>query len=193
MSITNTTAKPDLIYGLPGMIEASERRGQAELVQSTLLPVQMDGKRATFERMGFKFGEVVKDDPLFIHVELPSGWKKQSTEHSMWSKIVDQNGAERVSIFYKAAFYDRDAFVRLCGRYDVQYPWDAPDAQTVETATAQVIDKKTGKVLHEATGTRSVDPRDGYVTKAGYAAQRVAQEWCKANLPEDQVEAWFAD
>jgi hypothetical protein len=28
----------------------------------------------------------------------------------MWSSIVDDKGKEMVSIFYKAAFYDRDAF-----------------------------------------------------------------------------------
>jgi predicted secreted protein len=30
----------------------------------------------------------------------------------MWSYIVDDEGTQRVAIFYKAAFYDRDAFMR---------------------------------------------------------------------------------
>ena len=31
----------------------------------------------------------------------------------MWSDLLDDKGVKRGSIFYKAAFYDRSAFLRL--------------------------------------------------------------------------------
>ena len=39
--------------------------------------------------------------------------KKVASDHSMWSKLEDENGVEIASIFYKAAFYDMSAFMRL--------------------------------------------------------------------------------
>ncbi len=188
--ITNTSKRVVLVDALPGMIEASEVRGQRELVKSTLLPSNMNRQRELFERMGFKFGEVVKDDPLFIHAELPPGWKKHGTDHAMWSEIVDERGAKRVGVFYKAAFYDRDAFMRLNGRYKIDAPWDADDYQTVATATAKVVDLKTGNLLHEAEGNRDVT-RDG--GPAVSDAEDKARAWCKENLPSDEIAAWFND
>jgi hypothetical protein len=190
--IENTTKTATIFDALPGMIEASEARGQAQLVASTLLPTDMGGKRAMFERMGFKFGEIVKDDPLFINAELPTGWSKRGTDHSMHSVIVDENGCERVGIFYKAAFYDRKADMHLTGRYKVDAPWGDDNYQTVKTATAKVIDQKTGAVLHEATGKRT-DMGNGYVEPACSVAQTAAFAWCKDNTPEDWIEAWFVE
>jgi hypothetical protein len=116
--VTNTAK--DALYKIaftvfgPEEIERSEAQGQEELVASDTLPTDLKDK-SSFESLGFVFGEVVENDPLFQYVTLPEGWKKQSTDHSMWSKIVDQDGNERVSIFYKAAFYDRTAFAYLVG------------------------------------------------------------------------------
>lgn len=99
-----------LIEGTSGGIEASEARGQRELVESTQLPSKIRG-REELEAMGIKFGEPCADDPLFCDAELPAGWKKRATDHSMWSELVDNEGEVRARIFYKAAFYDRDAFI----------------------------------------------------------------------------------
>jgi hypothetical protein len=189
MTITNTTKIATILDGLPGMIEASEARGQRQLVASTLLPADMGRQRPIFERMGFKFGEVVKDDPLFIHAELPTGWQKKATDHAMWSDIVDERGAKRVGVFYKAAFYDRRADMHLVGRYDIEYPWDQP--KETPTATAKVIDKKTGAVLYEVTKERGDGKNSS--DRSAYVAREAAQEWCKANLPDDEIEAWFVD
>jgi hypothetical protein len=35
----------------------------------------------------------------------------------MWSYLVDEKGRERAAIFYKAAFYDRDAHISITSRY----------------------------------------------------------------------------
>jgi hypothetical protein len=111
VKITDTTRnpKPDGIGGgNPGAIEQQEARGQRELVASSQLP-----------RNGLEFAEsrgiVVHaggNDPLFVDVTLPAGWKIVPTEHSMWSDLVDDAGVKRASIFYKAAFYDRVAFIQ---------------------------------------------------------------------------------
>lgn len=98
--------------GAPHLIEAQEARGQDQLCLSAMLPTKIsDNDKAILEAAGVKFGEPEKNDPLFCKAELPAGWSKQPTDHSMWSKLVDENGIERASIFYKAAFYDRDAFM----------------------------------------------------------------------------------
>jgi hypothetical protein len=72
------------------------------------MPGDMKPSREAFEAVGFKFGD--KIDDLFLSAELPEGWTREATDHDMWSKILDADGVERVSVFYKAAFYDRCAF-----------------------------------------------------------------------------------
>lgn len=102
--------------GTEGAILNQEAQGQASFVNSTTLPTRLNDygdsdSRAILEAAGVKFLEAVPGDPLFQYVELPVGWKKVGTDHSMWSKLVDDQGRERASIFYKAASYDRDAFM----------------------------------------------------------------------------------
>lgn len=95
-------------------IYAQEKEGQQFFVGSDTLPTKMSNEaRSTLESMGVKFVEVVEDDPLFQYVELPAGWTKQGTNHDMWSKLLDENGQEVASIFYKAAFYDRRASLTI--------------------------------------------------------------------------------
>lgn len=116
---TNTSAVPpighllDVMLNPNGFIEASEARGQQELLASDVLPVEMNPSREAFEAVGFKFGEPVQGDELFLEATLPTGWQRQGSDHSMWTYIVDETGRQRVSIFYKAAFYDRSAFMRI--------------------------------------------------------------------------------
>lgn len=94
-----------------GGIEAQEAAGQQMLCATDILPKTMDPDRQTYESLGFVFGP--DEDDLFLKATLPPGWKKQATDHSMWSTILDDSGTARVSVFYKAAFYDRKAFMRL--------------------------------------------------------------------------------
>ena len=117
VDITNTAKQPrSLLDGMPGAIEAQEAAGQRELVASEVLPVEMtDETRQALEAAGVVFGDVVEGDELFRHAELPAGWSRRPTEHAMWSELVDETGAVRASIFYKAAFYDRRAHVHING------------------------------------------------------------------------------
>lgn len=112
--ITNTSKDAPvvkLVTAMPGGIEAQERRGQQELVASTSLPTEVHG-REWFEAQGVVFGDVLPGDNLFCNATLPAGWKKVATDHDMWSDLVDAEGNKVGAIFYKAASYDRSAFMR---------------------------------------------------------------------------------
>lgn len=97
------------------LIGDMEARGQRQLVNSSQLPVEVQrpGTDADFEAVGFTFGAPEERDDLFRPAALPPGWTKRGSDHAMWSYIDDELGRERVAIFYKAAFYDRSAFMRL--------------------------------------------------------------------------------
>lgn len=112
--IINTSteeAKPEwTMGGNPNAILQQEARGQEQLINSGDLPIKCSAEdKKKLEKLGVVFGEPLPDDPLFCKATLPEGWGKQATEHSMWSKLVDENGVVRANIFYKAAFYDRRA------------------------------------------------------------------------------------
>lgn len=107
-----------LLFGVEpsDAIVRSEKRGQQELVKSEVLPKKcLYCTRKQLEQMGIVFGEDADD--LFVFVTLPTGWTKKPTPHDMWSKLCDEKGRERAAIFYKAAFYDRDAHISLNSRY----------------------------------------------------------------------------
>lgn len=119
----------------PGGIEAQEAAGQME--QSLLQTLPKDNRdRESFEKLGFKFGKDADD--IFIEVEFPKGWRKKTTDHSMWTKIIDDKGRERGSIFFKAAFYDRSAHVSLSRRFGVRqsYGEDVKETESVYISDA---------------------------------------------------------
>lgn len=103
------------IVAAPGGIEQQEAQGQQNLVHSTALPIKGDWE--VLERWGVVRSD--KIDDLFCHCTLPDGWAKVATDHSMWSSLVDTRGLKRASIFYKAAFYDRDAHIDTVKRFSV--------------------------------------------------------------------------
>lgn len=108
-----------LVAATQGGIEAQEKAGQMILVANSILPKDMlhGCTREQLERMGIVFGAPYDD--LFINVTFPTGWSKQATDHSMWSKLLDDKGRERAGIFYKAAFYDRRAHISLTPRFSL--------------------------------------------------------------------------
>jgi hypothetical protein len=119
--VTNTSVNPRIDWlggGNPKAIENQEAEGQKEFVVSDQLPQRINDRnpipaKERYEKLGIKvLGETV-GDKLFFDVILPEGWKKQPTEHSMWSLLINNNGITIASIFYKAAFYDRDAFTNI--------------------------------------------------------------------------------
>lgn len=98
-----------------GYVEAQEARGQRELVESTDLPTDTGGTDEQFLALGFTFGKPARRDPLFRPATLPHGWRREASDHAMWSHVLDEKGRKRVGIFYKAAFYDRRADMHIVG------------------------------------------------------------------------------
>ncbi len=169
--VTNTTesvaSKIAFVLGGSDEILHSEAQGQVELVMSDVLPTDLGGSKILFEALGFTFGEVVKNDPIFQYVKLPDGWTKLPTDHSMWSKIVDQDNNDRVAIFYKAAFYDRNAFAFLKNRYETE--------KIVGKTKWVVKDQKTKNIVFHPSD------EDGF---------KACNEWIKENCKGNIVEQW---
>ncbi|MCI3277482.1 hypothetical protein [Streptomyces cylindrosporus] len=108
--------------GVAQAVDEQERAGQAQLVNSTQLPTDLrGGSREDFEAVGFQFGEPTPGDHLFMEATLPDGWTRQASDHPMGSYIVDEHGRQRVSIFYKAAYYDRSAHMTLTSHFSYVY------------------------------------------------------------------------
>lgn len=104
------------VMGSSNAIETQEAHGQQSFIGSDTLPTEMTSDaRKTLEKAGVKFLGTVPGDEIFQYVTLPKGWRKEATDHSMWSKLVDEKGKERASIFYKAAFYDRRSHLQMTG------------------------------------------------------------------------------
>ena len=111
-ALLNGDLKNAITASTPGGIEAQEAAGQKEFVASESLPKETNGcTREQLEGMGIQFGADIDD--LFVSVKLPDGWRKIPTGHSMWSDLVDDKVQKGASIFYKAAFYDRSAFISV--------------------------------------------------------------------------------
>jgi hypothetical protein len=115
MSAVENTSNRDPLTQFVGMIGGGtdayitgmESAGQAQLVASSLLPTEAPW--SDLEALGFVKGEPVSGDDLFTNVTFPAGWTRAATDHAMHSDVLDERGITRVSVFYKAAFYDRRA------------------------------------------------------------------------------------
>lgn len=71
-----------------------------------------------YEKMGITI--VDEYDDLFYNVQLPEGWETKATDHSMWNDLLDDKGRKRANFFYKAALYDRDAFINFDTRFHIR-------------------------------------------------------------------------
>jgi hypothetical protein len=95
-------------------IGEQEAAGQREIVHSDVIPSRLNYcTEDDLTALGFKLGDAVDGDPMFRHATLPEGWEREGSAHAMWSHLLDELGRKRASIFYKAAFYDRDAFISV--------------------------------------------------------------------------------
>lgn len=114
-----------VVASIPGGIERQEAAGQQALVASERLPIKglfrdTPLMQEYLEGLGFVFGEpLTGQDAIFIECQLPTGWRKVATDHSMWSDLLDAQGRKRAAIFFKAAFYDYNAHIRFNNRYSI--------------------------------------------------------------------------
>lgn len=173
-------------------IEEQEAQGQREAVHSDTLPSR-GSEDPAWAKMGVRFGEPVPGDALFRYVELPRGWKKEATGHSMWNKLVDDRGRERGSFFYKAAFYDRDAHINIVRRFSVRSEYvSAPPRgnEYVRAHAKRVIVTDCGK---EVFTTREIPtvPENIPRGKAAYVAHE--KHDADEKLLRAEAEAWLAE
>jgi hypothetical protein len=111
--IENTQNRDPLLHlmgmtgsaGVAGYITEMEKAGGAQVAASELMPAEAPWDDLI--ALGFTKGEPVPGDDLFVNATLPAGWTKKATDHAMHTDILDERGVARVSIGYKAAFYDR--------------------------------------------------------------------------------------
>lgn len=178
--------------GAGRFIEKQEADGQRQLVESLSFPVKGDQDEALIA-MGFEFGEPYSSDPMFRDAKLPAGWKKQASDHSMWSYIVDEQSRKRVAVFYKAAFYDRDSFYYAELRFKVSKNYDLPVSQERQDIQHQV--KDAGAVIYET----EIEPFAGGEWVERKAIEERQHAECKAWLDEnypghgDLVGDWALD
>ena len=100
-------------------IENQEKRGQQSVVRNQRLPKRVkryskdnvERTKQQYESMGISI--INECDDLFWSVKLPEGWEIRETDHSMWNNLIDDKGRVRARFFYKAAFYDREAFIEF--------------------------------------------------------------------------------
>lgn len=160
-------------------IEAQEKAGQQQLVHSDRLPTEARDGDAHFEALGFTFGAPDPADPMFRPATLPDGWVKQASDHDMWSYVVDPLGRRRVAIFYKAAFYDRSAFMRLVSIYEVvhDHGYDGtPIVPDDEWATPEAIADEARKAIGQCDEYIAMYKGDRY--------QGDRDEWAKKRIAE---------
>lgn len=169
-----------MVAGTPGGIEAQEAAGQAMLtLKFNQLPKDgMDRHRDALERIGFKIGNDVDD--IFVSVTAPAGWTlRAAPDHSMWSYVHDEQGRKRGSVFYKAAFYDRNAHFSLQPRYS-----GGGDYRENQKRYSVAKDTATGQVLIE------FGPTEDYAQSE--KEDRATLEWLDAAFPDwRNVEAYW--
>lgn len=172
MKITNTAKKdgqPDLemlaemmALGTEHAIKRQEAQGQSEVVNCAVLPSDgIEQVRQMIESNGGSIGEVVDGDPMFTNVTLPEGWKKNGSDHAMWTKLIDDKGRERASIFYKAAFYDRSAHINPHRRFSIDaYSHDVEGEVKVSLTDAMGEVEFSTATVSVKDGERDYDIRE---------------------------------
>lgn len=165
--------KNALVASTPGGIERQEAAGQKALVKSATLPKEINGAtREQLTEIGFKFGDDVDD--IFVNCELPPGWGKRATDHSMHTGLLDERGRKRASIFYKAAFYDRRANMSMCPLLRIDAYWPV----TTDGKTMKCVVMRGEEVMFNA----------GEWTEPDYDKRRefesACSQWLDARYPD---------
>ncbi len=177
-----------MVCGGSEAILHQESQGQHSFVGSDTLPTDLGrhsdyDSKAILEAAGVKFPGVVEGDDMFQYVDLPQGWKKVATDHSMRSKLVDDKGRERAAIFYKAAFYDRSAHMSLSQRFSYKRDYDRQKKEGVTVAHVMDCDK----IVYTTEPIQlqlPMDEREKY--ELADQADKAAIEWLNKNYPDWQ-------
>ncbi|MFZ5364752.1 MAG: hypothetical protein ACOZBH_00955 [Patescibacteria group bacterium] len=180
-----------LVCGPQQALEAQERKGQEDLVASQRLPARVEPPEAKefLEKAGVKFlGPAA--DPLFQLVSLPAGWTKVPTGHPWLSMLIDDRARERARIFYKDAYYDRQARLVLVPRFGVHESChDISQMLSESEFLAYVTDggavTDCGKTLY-VTKVVSLEGDKLQRYRSAMRAIEEARSWLEKNFPDWQ-------
>lgn len=99
--------------GFKGITDSMEYEERQKIITQN----KIEFTKQQYEKMGIIID--AEHDDLFWNVKLPEGWMIKATDHTMWNNLFDDKGRQRAHFFYKAAFYDRDAFINFDTRFRV--------------------------------------------------------------------------
>ena len=156
------------------------------------LPIKVNsGTRDELEAMGIEYVEQVDD--LFWYVCLPDGWRKEPTDHSMWSNLLDGEGRKRASVFCKAAFYDRDAFININRRFSYSIePVGGWENYGHEDCEWHGVVKDNDMVIWETPEKLSGEPRRGTTDDESHRREWLA--WCdRKDALGNPARAWLEE
>lgn len=164
----------------PEAIYAQEAQGQSEWLESTVLPTDgIEAVKELFDIVGGVVKDPVDGDPIFTEVDLPPGWKKEGSDHSMWTYLLDSDGRTRVSIFYKAAFYDRSAHISLDRRFSCASNYYDPYLEDSDPLTYFITDA-LGEITQVFSGKSSCE-----LTKE--------EKWAERDRLKDQANTFLSE
>jgi hypothetical protein len=116
MSDPHNTTPGELIARAQEANQEAMLRQRRELNGRTveLLPCQPGSMLAEMMALGFELDLSAEGaDNLLVPMYLPPGWERRTSDHPMYTYLVDGNGADRVQVMYKGAVYDRDGWMRI--------------------------------------------------------------------------------
>lgn len=93
-------------------VQDQEAAGMRQLINSGVIPAKGCPDDA-LTALGFDLGAQVDGDRLFRHATLPTGWRLQASDDPRTAYVIDDQGRDRLLVWYKAAFYDRCATISL--------------------------------------------------------------------------------
>lgn len=163
------------IAASPERIVQEERNGQSFLLSQDVLPRRINGgTQAQLARFGLTFGADVDD--LFVACVLPQGWTKRAGAWDTHNDLFDAQDRHRAFLYFKAVFYDRQAYMSLHQRFNVHLYGPGRDQ---DHRRATITDG--GKVLLEL-GEWNRMGDDFRETSSALHAQGVA--WLNARYPQ---------
>jgi hypothetical protein len=194
--IENTRERDPPIH-LFGMVAAGPEKylqdmqagGQRQLAKSSQIPRDTRGiTKEQLTELGFEFPETNRaPDDLFMDATLPAGWSLKPDEGgSYWTYILDTNGLRRFMIFYKAAYYDRSAFMKQLSRFMIRKDYDL--SNTDGHFHLYIEGQLPNGEAKEVYRSRSSEPynTDWDARDAMEARERAsAWAWLRANYPEE--------
>lgn len=129
------------IIGNDKAIDNLEKTGQRDFNRLSILPVRSETAWETLTRWGVQ-NVGPNEDKLFYDVILPEGWKKEASEDSAYySYLLDDRGLRRAQIFYKASFWDRDAFISPNHRFYCGQDYATRESDDTIYSAPAVIDR----------------------------------------------------